>query len=136
MHNVVDGVLLAAAFLADPWLGVTTALAIALQEIPQELGDFVLLLESGWCKRRALLANAASSPASVLGGVVGWLALSHAQAALPHALAVAAASFLYTAVADLLPLLHRRHAQDGFALQTALRAGGRAVIPAFGHWLR
>jgi zinc and cadmium transporter len=135
VHNAVDGVLIAAAFLADPWLGVTTAAAVIAHEIPQELGDFVLLLQAGWSRRRALLANAASSLMSVAGGVFGWWALDGAQALLPFALCVAAASFLYIAVADLLPLLHRRHQADGFAAQSALLAAGLVCIPLLGHWL-
>lgn len=135
VHNFVDGVLLAAAFLADPWLGVTTALAVIAHEIPQELGDFVLLLEVGWSRRKALWTNAASSLASVLGGVVGWLALDGMRGALPYALAVAAASFLYIAVADLMPLLHRRRHVDGFVPQTSLLVAGLVCIPLVGHWL-
>lgn len=135
VHNFVDGVLIAAAFLADPWLGLTTTLAVVAHEVPQELGDFVLLLSSGWSRQRALLANAASSLASVAGGVVGWLLLDGARAALPYALAVAAASFLYVAVADLLPLLHRRHRIDGFAAQSTLLAAGLVAIPLIGYWL-
>lgn len=135
VHNFVDGVLLAAAFLADPWLGVTTALAVIAHEIRQELGDFVLLLEVGWSRRKALWTNAASSLASVLGGVLGWLALDGMRGALPYALAVAAASFLYIAVADLMPLLHRRRHVDGFIPQTSLLAAGLICIPLVGHWL-
>ena len=135
VHNFVDGVLIAAAFLADPWLGVTTTLAVVAHEVPQELGDFVLLLSAGWSRRRALLANGASSLASVAGGVVGWLALDGAQGALPYALAVAAASFLYIAVADLMPLLHRRRRIDGFVAQSALLAAGLVCVPLVGHWL-
>lgn len=135
VHNFVDGVLLAAAFLTDPMLGVTTALAIALHEIPQELGDFVLLLEAGWSKPQALLANCAVSLASVLGGLVGWVAFDGVHAVLPYALTLAAASFLYIAVADLMPMLHRRHRQDGFAAQTALLAVGVLCIPLLSRWM-
>jgi zinc and cadmium transporter len=135
VHNFVDGVLIAAAFLVDPMLGVTSTLAIVAHEVPQELGDFVLLLNAGWSKKRALIANAASSLASVLGGVLGWWALSSAQAALPYALMVAAASFIYIAVADLIPLLHRRHKIDGFVPQTALLALGIATIATVGELL-
>jgi zinc and cadmium transporter len=135
VHNFVDGVLIAAAFLADPWLGVTTTLAVVAHEVPQELGDFVLLMSAGWSKRKALLANAASNLGSVLGGVLGWLALDGARGALPYALAVAAASFLYIAVADLLPLLHQRRHIDGFVPQSALLAAGLICIPLVGHWL-
>lgn len=135
VHNFVDGVLLAGAFLADPWLGVTTALAVVAHEIPQELGDFVLLLSAGWSKRQALVANGLSSLSSVLGGVLGWWLLDGAQELLPYALAVAAASFLYIAVADLMPLLHRRRRIDGFLRQSALLAAGLACVPMIGHWL-
>ena len=135
MHNFVDGVLIAASFLTDPWLGATTTAAVALHEIPQEFGDFLLLRAAGWSRKRALLANAGSSLASVAGGLVGWWALADAQALLPYALAVAAASFLYVAVADLLPWLHRRHAQDGWLAQSAVLGAGLAVLPLAGHWL-
>jgi len=135
VHNFVDGVLLAAAFLADPWVGVTATLAVMAHEVPQELGDFVLLLQAGWNKRWALLANAASCLTSVLGGVVGWYALDGAHGALPYALAVAAGSFLYIAVADLMPLLHQRRRIDGFLPQSALMAAGLLSIPLVGHWL-
>ena len=99
------------------------------------LGDFVLLLSAGWSKRKALLANAAASLTSVLGGIVGWLALAGAQDALPFALAVAAASFLYVAIASLMPLLHYRRSMDGFLAQTTLLVAGIACIPLVGHWL-
>jgi zinc and cadmium transporter len=135
VHNFVDGVLIAAAFLVDPWLGVTTALAVFAHELPQELGDFVLLLNSGWSKKKALLANAASGASAVVGGVVGWLALSDAQQLLPYALMIAAASFIYIAVADLFPLLHRRHHIDGFVPQTALLIAGVVSISVVGHLL-
>jgi zinc and cadmium transporter len=135
VHNFVDGVLIAAAFLVDPMLGVTSTLAIVAHEVPQELGDFVLLLNAGWSKKKALLGNAASSLASVLGGIVGWWTLSSAQAALPYALMVAAASFIYIAVADLIPHLHRRHKIDGFFPQTALLFLGIATIAIIGELL-
>ena len=135
IHNLVDGVLIAAAFLTDPWLGLTTALAVALHEIPQEFGDFVLLLNAGFSRRRALWANALSSLTSVAGGVLGWWALDGTHELLPYALAVACASFLYVAVADLLPWLHRRHAKDGWLSQCTVLAAGLMVVPLAGHWL-
>lgn len=134
-HNFVDGVLIAAAFLADPWLGVTTTLAVIVHEVPQELGDFVLLLDAGWSRARALAANAASGAAAVIGGIVGFAALDGARDAVPYVLTIAAASFLYIAVADLLPLLHRQRRRDGFAMQSALLAAGIAIVPIAGHWL-
>ena len=132
-HNFVDGLLIAAAFLADPMLGVTTTLAVVAHEIPQELGDFILLLNAGWSQRKAFLANAASSLTSVLGGLLGYFALDGAEHALPYVLTIAAASFIYIAVADLLPLLHRQ--RSSFALQSALIGLGVMVVPLVGQWV-
>jgi zinc and cadmium transporter len=132
-HNFVDGLLIAAAFLADPMLGVTTTLAVVAHEIPQELGDFVLLLNAGWSRRKAFLANAASSLTSVLGGLLGYFAMDGAEHFLPYVLALAAASFIYIAVADLLPLLHRQ--SGGFIRQSALIGLGVLVVPFVGHWV-
>ena len=132
-HNFVDGLLIAAAFLADPMLGVTTTLAVVAHEIPQELGDFVLLLNAGWSRRKAFLANAASSLTSVLGGLLGYFAMDGAEHILPYVLTIAAASFIYIAVADLLPLLHRQ--RSSFALQSALIGLGVIVVPLVGQWV-
>jgi zinc and cadmium transporter len=132
-HNFVDGLLIAAAFLADPMLGVTTTLAAVAHEIPQELSDFVLLLNAGWSRRQAFMANSASSLTSVLGGLLGYFALDGAEQFLPYVLTIAAASFIYIAVADLLPLLHRQ--RSSFALQSALIGVGVMVVPLVGQWV-
>lgn len=107
-HNFVDGVLIAAAFLTDPALGVLTALAIVAHEVPQEVGDFMILLHAGYSRGRALLLNFASSLMAVAGGITGYFALDNARAAMPYVLVLAAASFIYIALADLIPDLHRR----------------------------
>jgi zinc and cadmium transporter len=107
-HNFVDGVLIAAAFVADFQLGVVTALAIIAHEIPQEVGDFLILLHSGYSKAKALLFNLVSSVATIIGGVLGYLALASMQGWVPYILALAAASMIYVAVADLIPGLHKR----------------------------
>jgi zinc and cadmium transporter len=107
-HNFVDGVLIAAAFLADIQLGIVTALAIIAHEIPQEVGDFLVLLHSGYSKRKALIFNLASSGAMVLGGLLGYAALNTLQAWVPYLLGFVAAGMIYVAVADLIPGLHRR----------------------------
>lgn len=105
IHNLVDGVLIGAAFLADVHLGIMTSLAVAAHELPQELGDFVILLHSGMRPVRALLLNLLSGLATVAGAVLAWGWLSTSW--LPYALAIAAASFIYVAVADLIPGLQR-----------------------------
>jgi hypothetical protein len=108
VHNFTDGLMLAAAFLVDPQLGWATALAIAAHEIPQEAGDFILLLAAGWRRSRALLWNGLSSLAAVLGGLIGHFWLSDAGRWLPHVLVIAAASFIYLAVSDLMPWLRQQ----------------------------
>jgi zinc and cadmium transporter len=108
LHNLLDGVLIAAAFLTDIHLGIVTTLAIMAHEIPQEIGNVVVMLNAGFSRRRALAVNLLSSLTAVLGGLIGWFALREAMALLPYALAVAAASLLYVAVADLIPGLHKR----------------------------
>jgi zinc and cadmium transporter len=128
VHNAFDGVLIAAAFLTDVRLGVVTAVAITAHEVPQELGDMAVLLHAGMAPRRALFFNALSSLTSVLGGIVGYFALSHAIEALPYAIAVAAASLIYVAVADLIPGLHKRVDPQGSLMQILLIAAGVAVI--------
>jgi zinc and cadmium transporter len=107
-HNILDGVLIAAAFLTDPHLGVVTTVAVFAHEIPQEVGDLAILLNGGMSRRRALTLNVAVSLTSIAGAVIAWYLLAKALQWLPYALAIAAASFLYVAVADLIPGLHRR----------------------------
>jgi zinc and cadmium transporter len=107
-HNVLDGVLVAAAFMTDPKLGIVTALAVCAHEIPQEVGDIAILLHGGYSRGRALALNLLTSLTSVVGGVIAYFALATALHLLPYALAFAAASFIYVAVADLIPGLHRR----------------------------
>jgi zinc and cadmium transporter len=107
-HNFIDGILIAAAFMADVKLGMVTALAIIAHEVPQEVGDFLILLHSGYSKKQALVFNLVSSLATVVGGLVAYFALQLVQSWVPYILALAASSLLYVAVADLIPSLHKR----------------------------
>ena len=127
-HNFVDGVLIAAAFLESIPLGIVTATAVIAHEIPQEVGDFVILLHSGYTRRRALLVNLASSLAMVVGGLIGFVALNGIREWLNPILAIAAASMIYIAVADLIPGLHKRHELRATAVQVSLIALGVLMI--------
>jgi zinc and cadmium transporter len=127
-HNFVDGVLIAAAFLADTKLGVATTIAIVAHEIPQEVGDFIVLLHAGYGRAKALLLNAASSLSAVAGGVAGFFSLEDAQGVIPYVLVLAASSFIYIAVADLIPDLHRTRDTRGTLWQIILIAAGVATI--------
>ena len=107
-HNFVDGILIAASFMTDINLGAVTALAIIAHEIPQEVGDFLILLHSGYSKRQAILLNLLSSLATLLGGLLAYFALKGVQDWIPGILGLASASMIYVAVADLIPGLHKR----------------------------
>jgi zinc and cadmium transporter len=128
VHNFVDGILIAAAFLADTRLGIVTALAIMAHEVPSEVGDFLILLHSGYTRRRALAVNLASSAAMVLGGLLGYVALNALQAWIPALLGFVAASMIYVAVADLIPGLHRRPELAATVQQVLLIGLGIATI--------
>ena len=107
IHNFCDGIIIAAAFLADTRLGLVTALAIIAHEIPQEVGDYIVLLNAGFTRARALMFNALSGMAAVVGGVLGYFVVGPWQDYFPYLLVVASSSFIYVAVADLLPQLQR-----------------------------
>ena len=128
VHNLCDGIVIAAAFLADFRLGTTTTLAIVAHAVPQQVGDFAVLLHSGFTRRRAFATNLATGLATLAGGLLGYAALASMQQILPTVLALAAASLLYVAVADLIPSLHRHPAPAQTAQQLALIGIGIALI--------
>jgi zinc and cadmium transporter len=131
VHNFCDGVIIAAAFLADPKLGVVTALAIMAHEIPQEAGDFIVLLNAGFSRGKALLFNALSGLAAVAGGVLGYYLVGPWQWLLPYLLVIASSSLIYVAVADLLPQLQQRLSwRETVAQVTWLLAGLLLVVVA------
>jgi zinc and cadmium transporter len=128
LHNALDGVLIAAAFLSNQTLGVLTTLAVAAHEIPHRVGDFAILVQAGLSRPRALLFNLATGLASLLGAAVAYFALRESLAALPYAVAFAASGFLYIAVAGLIPGLQRRFDPLSSAIQVLLIGAGIAVI--------
>jgi zinc and cadmium transporter len=128
LHNVLDGIVIAAAYLTSPALGVATAIAVFTHELPTEIGDIGILLHSGMGRAKALALNALVSLAAVLGGIAACFTLGSALRLLPLALAFAAASMLYIAVADLIPGLHRRTEVRATLSQIALIVLGLAAI--------
>lgn len=127
-HNFVDGVLIAAAFLVDIKLGMVTALAIISHEIPQEVGDFMILLHSGYSKKQAFIFNLASSLATLVGGLFAYFALQFVMSWVPYILGLASASMIYVAVADLIPSLHKRTELRATLSQVSLITLGIATI--------
>lgn len=128
IHNFVDGVLIAAAFMADYQVGIFTAIAIIAHEIPQEIGDFMVLLNAGFSRARALLYNLICGLAAVVGGVLAYFFLEKAHAAMPYLLVIASSSFIYIAVSDLIPQMHRRPHWLESLRQTVLIACGVGLV--------
>lgn len=128
LHNFTDGILIAAAFLADPNLGLITALAIVAHEIPQEIGDFIVLLNAGFSRTRAYAYNLICSLLAVVGGVVGYLMLERATGWIPYVLVFASSGFIYIAVSDLMPQMKRRATLRETVPQILLISLGVAVI--------
>ena len=128
IHNFCDGIIIAAAFLADTRLGIVTALAIVAHEIPQEVGDYIVLLNAGFTRAKALLYNAISGLAAVAGGVLGYFVVGPWEAAFPYLLVVAASSFIYVAVADLIPQLQHRLTLRATLAQLAWLAVGLGIV--------
>ena len=133
-HNFVDGILIAAAFMQSTQLGIVTAAAVIAHEIPQEMGDFVILLHSGYSKTRALVMNLASGLAMIVGAMLGYFALQAMQEWITTMLAIAAASMIYVAVADLIPGLHKRPEIKSTIQQVILIGLGVAMIWVVCEW--
>ncbi|MEO8767353.1 MAG: ZIP family metal transporter [Nitrosospira sp.] len=127
-HNFVDGILIAAAFMADVQLGIVTSIAIIAHEIPQEAGDFLILLNSGYTRRQALIFNLLSSVATLIGGMLTYFMLQDMNHLIPSLLGLAAASMIYVAMSDLIPGLHKRPEIGATIQQVALITLGISSI--------
>lgn len=130
VHNMADGVAIGAACLASPGLGLVTTLAVLGHEVPQELSDFTILLSSGFSRRRALWWNTLSGMGTLVGVIAAYGGLGYAEAIVPYALSVAAASFPYIGLADLVPGLHGRMGAAKGVWQFAMMIAGMVTIAA------
>ena len=128
LHNLVDGAIIAAAVLTSVPLGISTAIAVAAHEIPQEVGDFAVLLGAGYTCRRALMLNVLSGLAAVVGTVLMFLAIDQLPRALPYVLPFASGNLLYVAMSDLIPDLHRGAIDASAVRQVALVAAGILTV--------
>ncbi len=127
-HNFVDGAVIAAAAMTSLPLGITTAVAVTAHEIPQEVGDFAILLHAGYSRSKALMLNVLSALASIVGAIAAFVAFDRIPALLPYFLALSAASFLYVAMADLIPGLHRGRTDASSLRQILLIGAGIATM--------
>jgi len=131
VHNFIDGAVIAAATFISIPLGITTAIAVAAHEIPQEVGDFAILLSAGYSRVRALWLNVLSGLSAIGGVLVAGFAIGHLPRILPYFLPVAAASFLYIAMADLIPSLHRGPFERGALRQVLVVGAGILTVMLF-----
>jgi zinc and cadmium transporter len=106
VHNATDGLVIAASFLTSASIGIAVSLSIIAHEIPQEIGDFAILLHSGYSKRKALSLNLLSSISTLPAAIIAYYALDAMQNVIPYVMALSASSFLYIALVDLYPELH------------------------------
>ena len=132
-HTFVDGAVIAAAVITSVPLGITTALAVAAHEIPQEVGDFAILLAAGYSRRRAMLLNLLSGASGIAGALLAYLAVGLLPAARPYVLAISSASLLYIAMSDLIPDLHRGQLDRSSLRQVLLIAAGILTVVVFGR---
>ncbi|MBD3238389.1 MAG: ZIP family metal transporter [Candidatus Moranbacteria bacterium] len=108
VHNFIDGLIIASAFLTDVKLGIATLIAVALHEIPQEIGDFGVLIQAGFKTKKALLVNYLVAITVIFGGVVGFLLINQLTAIKPYLLVIAAGGFMYIAMSDLIPEIRQK----------------------------
>lgn len=128
LHNFTDGILIAAAFLANPKLGLVTGLAIIAHEIPQEIGDFIILLNAGFSRGRAYLYNLICSLMAIVGGLLGYFTLEQGMAWIPYVLVFASSGFIYIALSDLMPQMQRRATMRETIPQVLLIAAGVCIV--------
>jgi zinc and cadmium transporter len=128
IHNFIDGIAIAAAFLINPSVGITTTIAIAAHEIPQELADYAILRHCGMSKYKALFWNFVSALTSLIGGILGFYLFQGDTSLIPYALALTAGIFIYVSSADLIPELHHSKTASGWFGQTLLFLIGIGLI--------
>jgi len=107
-HNAIDGIVIAASFLTSTELGIFVTLSVVFHEIPQELGDFGILLKSGMSKKKALFYNVLSGSSAIVTGILAYFFMQQLKTYMPYALAFSASSFLYIAMAELIPEMHKK----------------------------
>lgn len=127
-HNFIDGVVIAASFLISIPIGIIVGFSVIAHEVPQEVGDFAILIESGYSKRNAFLLNLLSSSFSIPGALIGYCILDPISVIIPFILAISAASFIYIALTDLTPNLHRKIGLGNSIKQIILIIGGIGTI--------
>lgn len=128
LHNFLDGMAIAASFLVSPALGIATSIAVIFHEIPQEIGQFAILIHGGWSTKKALLYNFVSALTAILGAIVVLLLATNIEGITMPLLAISAASFIYIALSDLIPELHRESGAKKSVIQLVWMIVGILVM--------
>ncbi len=132
-HNAIDGVVIAASFLTSVELGIFVTLSVVLHEIPQELGDFGILIKSGYSRKKAMFYNLLSGSSALVSGILAYFLLDYIQSIIPYTIAIAAASFLYISLADLIPEMHKQTKPKESIIQLFMILLGVAIIMFSAH---
>ena len=132
-HNAIDGVVIAASFLTSVELGIFVTLSVVLHEIPQELGDFGILIKSGYSRKKAMFYNLLSGSSALVAGILAYYLLDYIQFIIPYTIAIAAASFLYISLADLIPEMHKQTKPKESIIQLFMILLGVAIIIFSAH---
>jgi zinc and cadmium transporter len=132
VHCFGDGILIAAAYMADLRLGLAATLAVLVHEVPHHMGDLVVLRQSHQAAGKALAKLSAAGAVTVIGGVLGYLLVDQLSSALPYLLVIASSSFIYVALADLIPQLQKRLTLRETVAQVAWLAAGMGLVMLIG----
>lgn len=132
-HNAIDGVVIAASFLTSTELGLFVTISVILHEIPQELGDFGILIKGGYTRKKAMIYNLLSGSTSLISGVLAYFLLDTMQSVIPYVIAIAAAGFLYISLADLIPEMHKKSKPGVSFIQFILVLAGIAIVMLSSH---
>jgi len=132
-HNAIDGIVIAASFLTSIEVGIFVSISIVFHEIPQEMGDFGVLLNSGYSRRKALYYNMLSGSSAIIVGMAAYFYMNTVKNIIPYALAFSASSFLYIALADLIPEMHQKTKLKESIIQIFLITIGILIIYSIKH---
>ncbi|MHA1669610.1 MAG: ZIP family metal transporter [Promethearchaeota archaeon] len=133
-HNFVDGIVIAAAFLIDFFIGITVSISVIAHEIPQEIGDLAILMDKKYTKKKAFIYNTLSGLTTIPAAILGYFILDIVSLAIPYVLAISAASFMYIALSDLTPELHKKTGTKHTILQLILILAGILTMVLIFIW--
>jgi zinc and cadmium transporter len=133
-HNFVDGIVIAASFLIDFFIGITVSISVIAHEIPQEIGDLAILMDKNYSKKKAFKYNTLSGLTTLPAAILGYYILDLLSLAIPYVLAISASSFIYIALSDLTPELHKKIGNKFMIYQLLLIFAGVLTMVVIFIW--